>query len=214
MNPRDLRPALPVLVSVIEPPVSSLDAVGVPIVVAPSGAFPALDRSLTSTIGLLCLDQHAKVFRALALMTSTDPAFGVVIASTSRSTKEPFDPAKVSAEVVRHQTNIVVLGNVSERPDVFSLVRDIRSLQPTVRCVFLSSDVCQSTISAAFKYGASGYFAKGDDQHDILNGLKRIAVCHDDEFVLGQKVMAQCRMWGGGQMFALAVLSPRRALCS
>jgi CheY-like chemotaxis protein len=129
-------------------------------------------------------------------MTSLDPAFGAVTASTTGSDKASFDPAKVCKQIVRHQTSIVVLGNVSERTDVFSLVREIRSRQPKVRCVFLSSDVRRSSISAAFQCGASGFFAKGDDLRDILNGLRQIAVCNNDEFVLGQKVMAQCRMWG------------------
>lgn len=209
MNPRGVRPTV---VAVIERPVRSLDAVGMSTAVAPSVAQPRLDLSPASTIRLLCLDHHPKIVSALAVMTSLDPAFGAVTASTTGSDKGPFDPAKVCKQIVRHQTSIVVLGNVSERTDVFSLVREIRSRQPKVRCVFLSSDVRRSSISAAFQCGASGFFAKGDDLRDILNGLRQIAVCNNDEFVLGQKVMAQCRMWGGAKVCASGSFSAQAAL--
>ena len=209
MTPGRVYPVLSVIVSVIEPRVLSPDAVGMSTAVAPSVVPLPLDLSPASTIRLLCLDHHPKIISALALMTSMDPAFGVVRASTAGSDKGPFDPAKVCNQIVRHQTSIVVLGNVSEGTDVFSLVREIRSRQPKVRCVFLSSDVRRSSISAAFQCGASGFFAKGDDLRDILNGLRQIAVCNNDEFLLGQKVMAQCRMCGGGgERFALAGPGP------
>jgi two-component system response regulator NreC len=77
-------------------------------------------------------------------------------------------------------------------PDVFEAADRLRQRFPDVRFAFLSAHVRDGLLAAAYRCGASGYFAKGDDLRDILDGLKRIARSARGTFIMGPKVVAQC----------------------
>jgi len=62
-----------------------------------------------------------------------------------------------------------------------------------MRFIFLSAHVRDGYLAAAYKCGAWGYFAKGDDLEDIVGGVKEVARSADGVFVMGPKVRQRCQ---------------------
>ena len=57
----------------------------------------------------------------------------------------------------------------------------------------IDQDTADGYLAAAYKCGASGYFAKGDDLEDIVSGVKEVARSDEGVFVLGPKVKQRCQ---------------------
>ena len=58
--------------------------------------------------------------------------------------------------------------------------------------IFLSAHVRDVFISSAYRCGAAGYFAKGDDLEDIVRGIQEVVRAGNGSFVMGPKVRARC----------------------
>jgi DNA-binding NarL/FixJ family response regulator len=114
-------------------------------------------------IRMLTVDEHPDIHSSLAILASLDPAFGLVTRP------------------------------LSKKPSVFDSVRDLRVQFPDVRCVFLTSDPHRSNLAAAYTCGASGFFAKGDDLNEIVDGLKVISSCGQSAFIVGKKAIEHFR---------------------
>jgi DNA-binding NarL/FixJ family response regulator len=68
----------------------------------------------------------------------------------------------------------------------------MRHMNPTLRFVFLSAHIRDGYLAAAYKCGAWGYFAKGDELEDIVAGIKELARSATGTFVMGPKVRQRC----------------------
>lgn len=136
-------------------------------------------------IRMLTVDEHPDIHSSLAILASLDPAFGLVT--------RPSGAETLIQAVARVKPTIVVLGSLSKKPSVFDSVRDLRVQFPDVRCVFLTSDPHRSNLAAAYTCGASGFFAKGDDLNEIVDGLKVISSCGQSAFIVGKKAIEHFR---------------------
>ena len=135
-------------------------------------------------VRLMCVDDHALLVQGMKVQAELDPGIDFVAGLP--------DPSKLLDEVARVQPDVVTLDVEMPGPDVFEAADRLRHRFPDVRFAFLSAHVRDTLLSAAYRCGASGYFAKGDDLRDILDGLKRIARSARGTFIMGPKVMAQC----------------------
>jgi DNA-binding NarL/FixJ family response regulator len=69
----------------------------------------------------------------------------------------------------------------------------LHHMHPGVRFIFLSAHVRDGYLAAAYKCGAWGYFAKGDELDEIVAGIKEIARSAQGTFVMGPKVKERCQ---------------------
>ena len=136
-------------------------------------------------IRMLTVDEHPDIHSSLAILASLDPAFGLVT--------RPSGAETLIQAVARVKPNMVVIGSLSKKPSVFDSVRDLRVQFPDVRCVFLTSELHRSNLAAAYACGASGFFAKGDDLNEIVDGLKVISSCGQSAFIVGKMAIEHFR---------------------
>ena len=154
-------------------------------VVSPEGKQSPSGGAGLGLIRMLTADDHPNIHGSLEVLASLDPAFGLV---TRLSGEESLMNA-----VARVKPTIVVVGSLSRNPCVFDSVRELRGQFPDIRCVFLTSDLHRSNLAAAYTCGAFGFFAKGDELREIVDGLKAISSCGRNAFIVGKKVMEQCQ---------------------
>jgi DNA-binding NarL/FixJ family response regulator len=101
-------------------------------------------------------------------------------------------------EVERLNPDVVLLDIEMPGPDAFEMADRLHRLHPNVRVIFLSAHIRDSYISAAYKCGAWGYFAKSDDLEAIGEGVMSVARSSAGTFVLGPKVQVRCKPSAGG----------------
>lgn len=94
------------------------------------------------------------------------------------------------ATVREKRPHVVLLDIEMPGPDAFDSASEIGRLYPETRVIFLSAYVRDHYISAATKSGAWGYFSKGDDVDELVDGIRRVA---DGRFAFGPKVRARCQ---------------------
>src|SRR5262249_54544365 len=83
--------------------------------------------------------------------------------------------------------DIVLLDIEMPGPDVFETADRLKHRHPGCRFVFLSAHIRDGYLAAAYRCGAWGYFAKGDELEDIVAGLMAIARSAGGTFVMGPK---------------------------
>ncbi|HZW05522.1 MAG TPA: response regulator transcription factor, partial [Phycisphaerales bacterium] len=88
--------------------------------------------------------------------------------------------------------DVVILDIEMPGPDVFEMADRLRRLHPNLRFVFLSAHIRDGYLAAAYKCGAWGYFAKGDELDDIVAGIMELARSTGGTFVMGPKVRQRC----------------------
>jgi two-component system NarL family response regulator len=135
-------------------------------------------------VRVLCVDDHALLVEGMRVQMGIDPGIDFVGGLS--------DPSRLIEEVERTRPDVVTLDVEMPGPDVFEAADRLRQRFPDVKFIFLSAHVRDSLLAAAYRCGASGYFAKGDDLADIIDGIKRIARSSRGTFVMGPKVRAQC----------------------
>ena len=135
-------------------------------------------------VRIMCVDDHALLLEGMRVQMGMDPEIDFVGSLTS--------PEGLLEDVERTRPDVVTLDVAMPGPDVFETADRLRQRFPEVRFAFISAHVRDTLLSAAYRCGGSGYFAKGDDLGDIMDGLKRIARATRGTFVMGPKVQAQC----------------------
>jgi DNA-binding NarL/FixJ family response regulator len=135
-------------------------------------------------IRVLCVDDHALLVEGLKAQFAIDDSIRVVGRLGSAD--------GLLEEVARLRPDIVVLDIEMPGPDVFEAADRLHHAFPALRFVFLSAHIRDGYLSAAYKCGAWGYFAKGDDLDDIVAGLREVARSTGGTFVLGPKVRERC----------------------
>jgi DNA-binding NarL/FixJ family response regulator len=146
---------------------------------------PSAAASARSTqqalVRVVCVDDHEVLVEGLKAQFAIDGSVRCV--ASLGSADELID----TVQAVR--PDVVVLDIEMPGADVFETADRLHHLHPEVRFVFLSDGF----LAAAYRCGASGYFAKGDDIAEIVEGLRRIARCAEGTFIMGSKVRARCQ---------------------
>jgi DNA-binding NarL/FixJ family response regulator len=165
-------------------------------------------------IRVLCVDDHAVLIEGLKAHFGIQGRIGIIGRLPSAE--------HLLEEVARLEPDVVLLDIEMPGPDAFEVADRLRHLHPKTRVIFLSAHVRDGYISAAYKCGASGYFAKSDDLDEIAAGVIRVAQSQSGAFALGPKVQQHCvpaaasapRREGAGRSAPstpLGSLSPREA---
>lgn len=147
-------------------------------------ARPALPDD-DAGIRVLCVDDHAVLVEGLRAKFAIENRIRIVgsLASAER----------LLEETARLGPDIILLDIEMPGPDVFEMADRLRHAHPGLRFVFLSAHVRDGYLAAAYKCGAWGYFAKGDELNDIVAGIGEVARSSAGTFVMGPKVRARCR---------------------
>jgi DNA-binding NarL/FixJ family response regulator len=153
-----------------------------PDIATPSSAQRDTARA---TVRVLCVDDHVVLLEGLKAQFAIDGQIRCV--ASLGSAEELIDA------VATHRPDVVVLDIELPGPDVFEVADRLHHLHPEVRFIFLSAHIRDGFLSSAYRSGGSGYFAKGDDLEEILEGIKRVARCAEGTFVMGSKVRARCQ---------------------
>ncbi|MGE3108950.1 MAG: response regulator [Vicinamibacterales bacterium] len=147
---------------------------------------PALSRVTDGAgIRVLCVDDHAVLVEGLRAKFAVEDRIRIV---GSLATAE-----RLLEETERLQPDIILLDIEMPGPDVFEMADRLRHVHPRLRFVFLSAHIRDGYLAAAYKCGAWGYFAKGDELDDIVAGIGEVARSTAGTFVMGPKVRARCR---------------------
>ncbi len=140
---------------------------------------------LHASVRVLCVDDHVVLVEGLKSQFNVD---GQVRCIASLESAEGLLEA-----VALHKPDVITLDIEMPGPDVFEVADRLHHLHPDVRFVFLSAHIRDGFLASAYRCGGSGYFAKGDDLAEIVDGLKRVARCAEGTFVMGSKVRARCQ---------------------
>jgi two-component system response regulator NreC len=143
----------------------------------------------TPGIRVLCVDDHALLVEGLKAQFASDGSIQCVGYLPNAG--------PLLEEVEKHRPDVVLLDIEMPGPDVFEVADRLHHMQPETRFVFLSAHVRDGYLSAAYKCGGWGYFAKGDNLNDIVAGIKQVARSSKEIFVMGPKVQQRCQPMTG-----------------
>lgn len=136
-------------------------------------------------VRVVCVDDHAVLIEGLKAQFELDR--DIVCIGHLSSAVGLLD------ELDRVTPDVILLDIEMPGPDVFEVAERVRRAHPEIRFAFLSAHVRDGYLAAAYKCGASGYFAKGDDLEAITAGVKKIASSSDGTFIMGPKVRERCQ---------------------
>lgn len=151
---------------------------------------PVADTPTAAGVRVLCVDDHAVLVEGLKAQFAIDGRIAVVGRLASAE--------KLLEEAARLKPDVVLLDIEMPGPDVFEMADRMRHMHPNLRFVFLSAHIRDGYIAAAYKCGAWGYFAKGDELEDIVAGIKELASSAGGAFVMGPKVRQRCAQAAAG----------------
>jgi len=135
-------------------------------------------------VRVLCVDDHAVLVEGLKAQFAIDDTIRVIGRLASAE--------KLVEETTRLQPDVVLLDIEMPGPDIFEMADRLRHRHPGIRFVFLSAHVRDGYLASAYKCGAWGYFAKGDDLEAIVAGVREVARSTAGAFVMGPKVKERC----------------------
>jgi DNA-binding NarL/FixJ family response regulator len=137
------------------------------------------------SVRVICVDDHAVLVEGLKAQFAIDGHIQCIGYLSSA--------AHLLEEASRLKPDVILLDIDMPGPDVFEMADRLRHMHKNIRFVFLSAHVRDGYLAAAYKCGACGYFAKGDDLEDIIAGVKEVARSNEDTFVMGPKVKQRCQ---------------------
>lgn len=145
----------------------------------------ASDTDDGAGIRVLCVDDHEVLVEGLRAKFGIENRIRIVGALGSAD--------RLLEETARLRPDLILLDIEMPGPDVFEMAERLRRAHPGVRFVFLSAHIRDGYLAAAYKCGAWGYFAKGDELDHIAAGVREVAASKAGRFVMGPKVQARCR---------------------
>ncbi len=145
----------------------------------------APDTNDGAGIRVLCVDDHQVLVEGLRAKFGIEDRIRIV--GTLGSVE------RLLQETARLHPDLILLDIEMPGPDVFEMAERLRRAHPGVRFVFLSAHIRDGYLAAAYKCGAWGYFAKGDELDDIAAGVREVAGSEAGRFVMGPKVRARCQ---------------------
>lgn len=165
---------------------------------APKRDGAAPERSI---VRVLCVDDHTIVVDGLKAQFAVAGDIEVVGALPSADA--------LLESVIRLDPDVVLLDIEMPGADAFETADRVRHLHPRSRIVFLSAHTRDSYISAAYRCGACGYYAKGDDPEAIVAGIREVARSAGGTFLLGPKVRERCGPTDGSRPADAGANAPR-----
>jgi DNA-binding NarL/FixJ family response regulator len=147
-------------------------------------ANPEAHRQRDAGIRLLCVDDHAVLVEGLKAQFAIEGSIRVVGRLPSAE--------RLLEETAALNPDVVLLDIEMPGPDVFEMADRLRHAHPQLRFAFLSAHIRDGYLASAYKCGAWGYFAKGDELEDIAAGIQEIARSTGGTFVMGPKVSQRC----------------------
>lgn len=144
----------------------------------------AVRSDADAAVRVLCVDDHAVLVEGLKAQFAIDDTIRVVGRLASAE--------KLVEETTRLQPDVVLLDIEMPGPDIFEMADRLRHRHPGIRFVFLSAHVRDGYLASAYKCGAWGYFAKGDDLEAIVAGVRQVARSTAGVFIMGPKVQERC----------------------
>lgn len=135
-------------------------------------------------VRLLCVDDHAVLVEGLKAQFAIEDRIRVVGRLPSAE--------NLLEEVDRLKPDVILLDIEMPGPDVFEMADRLRHRHPKLRFAFLSAHIRDGYLAAAYRCGAWGYFAKGDEVEDIMSGIQELARSTAGTFVMGPKVRQRC----------------------
>lgn len=145
-----------------------------------------------NAVRVLCVDDHVVLVEGLKAHFAVD--HGIVCVGSLQSAD------RLCEEFHRLQPDVALLDIEMPGADVFEAAHRLRRMQPDARFLFLSAHVRSGYLAAAYKCGASGYFAKSDSLDVISAGIKEVARSADGTFVMGSHVRDECQPVAGGAL--------------
>lgn len=141
--------------------------------------------SKEGAVRVLCVDDHAVLIEGLAARFAIEHGIELVGRLSSAS--------RLVAECDRLKPNVVTLDIEMPGPDAFEVASRLKHRSGEVHVMILSAHIREVFITAAFRAGACGYFAKSDDLADIIGGIYAIARSCANGFLIGPRVRESCR---------------------
>jgi len=138
-----------------------------------------------SPVRVLCVDDHELLVEGLKVRFAMDGGLQVVGHLSSAE--------RLVEEVGRLRPEVVILDIEMPGPDAFESADRLRRKYPDVRVIVLSAHVRDAFISASFRVGIWGYFAKSDELADIIRGVHLVARSEEPMFLLGPRIQERCR---------------------
>lgn len=146
-------------------------------------------RTNTDAVRVLCVDDHAVLIEGLKAQFAIDGGIRVVGRLSSAD--------ELLEEFERLKPDVVLLDIEMPGADAFEMAGRVRDMFRRARIIFLSAHIRDGYVSAAYKCGASGYFAKSDDLEAIAAGVREVTTSASGAFVMGPKVKEHCRPAAG-----------------
>jgi two-component system, NarL family, response regulator DevR len=153
------------------------------------------------TIAVYLLDDHEVVRRGLRELLEVEPDLDVVGESGSAQEAARRIPAL--------RPDVMVLDGRLPDGSGVEVCRQVRSIDPTIRAIILTSYDDEAALTAAVAAGAAGYILKDVRGPDLVDSIRRVAA---GESLLDPNVVARLRaQWGHATPFdpRLAALSPQ-----
>jgi two-component system, NarL family, response regulator DevR len=153
------------------------------------------------TIAVYLLDDHEVVRRGLRELLEVEPDLDVVGESGSAQEAARRIPAL--------RPDVMVLDGRLPDGSGVEVCRQVRSIDPTIRAIILTSYYDEAALTAAVAAGAAGYILKDVRGPDLVDSIRRVAA---GESLLDPNVVARLRaQWGHATPVdpRLAALSPQ-----
>jgi two-component system response regulator DevR len=157
----------------------------------------------SETIRLFLLDDHEIVRRGLIDLLSGEPDFTVV--------GESGVIAGAAEAIVTSGTTVAILDGRLPDGSGIDVCRDVKSADPSIRCLILTSFDDDEAVLAAVLAGADGYLLKEVRATSLVDAIRSVAagVSLMDPAVT-DRVMARVRAPGSGKAASpLGLLTPR-----
>src|SRR3954468_22015817 len=121
----------------------------------------------TAPIRVFLLDDHEVVRRGLRDLLESDGDICVVGESGSA--------VEAAARIPALRPDVAVLDGRLPDGSGIDVCRDVRSVDPTIKALILTSYDDDEALFAAILAGASGYVLKQINGNDLLDGIRRVA---------------------------------------
>lgn len=128
-----------------------------------------LPPSVTDSVRLLIVDDHAVVREGLEAMLRRDPLFETIL--TAASGKEALQRCAADPE----KPQVVLLDVRMPEQDGFTVLEVLQREHPQVRVIMLSASATSAEVTLARRLGASGYVSKTTDRQSLVAVIRTVA---------------------------------------
>lgn len=118
------------------------------------------------TIRILIADDHAVVREGLRALLSTEPGMELV--------GEAADGVEAVSKALTLQPDIMLLDLMMPRKDGIAVLSEIKTAQPAMPVVVLTSFAEDEKVFGAIKGGAQGYLLKDSSPRELLDAIRAV----------------------------------------